>query len=301
MTNANHRGTVSVIGIGNMGSALAEALLVAGFAVTVWNRTVLKAERMVEKGAVLAGSPAEAALKSESTIVCVTDQTAYVSTIHNDSVATALAGKRLIQLGVVTVAETLETANWAQAHGIGYLEGSILGLPISVVAGEATIVCSGSREQYDEQKPMLEAFGSTHYLSNSIGAAYQFDKTTYPFGCGIYLGFIQGAAMASAAGYSIETYTSILLEWMKPLAGKLENFGSLIGNEDFTANQASLEVWVDVYQKSLGFCQELEVDDRLLKAHMTMLTQGVTDGYGEEEVIAIYKSLLPKVGVQSSE
>ena len=301
MTNANQPATVSVIGIGNMGSALAETLLAAGFRVTVWNRTQAKAKPLVEKGAVLAGSPAEAAAKTDSTIVCVTDQAAYVSTIHNDSVATALAGKRLIQLGVVTAAEALETANWAQAHGIGYLEGSILGMPISVLAGEATIVCSGSREQYDEQKPMLEAFGSTHYLSNAIGAAYQFDKTLYPFGCGAYLGFVQGAAMASAAGYSIETYTNILLEWMKPLAGKLENFGTLIGNEDFTANQASIEVWIDVYQKSQDFCQSLEVDDRLLKAHMAMLTTGVTDGYGEEEVIAIYKSLLPKLGVQSSE
>ena len=294
MTNANHRGTVSVIGIGNMGSALAEALLVAGITVTVWNRTPDKAKPLVEKSAVLAGSPAEAAARSESTIVCVSDQAAYVSTIHNNSVATALAGKRLIQLGLVTAAEALETANWAQAHEIGYLEGSILGIPIDVLAGEATIVCSGSREQYDEQKPMLETFGSTHHLSDSIGAAYQFDKMLYPFGYGVSLGFVQGAAMAQAAGFSIEAYTNILIERMKPLAGRLENFGNLIRNEDFTANQASLEAWLDAYQKSLEFCQSLEVDDRLLKAHMAMLTQGVSDGYGEEEIIAIYKSLLPK-------
>ena len=292
MTSANHPSTISVIGIGNMGSALAEALLVAGYAVTVWNRTQSKAKPLVEKGAVLAGSPAEAAAKSDSTIVCVTDQAAYVSTIHNDSVALALAGKHLIQLGVVTAAETLETANWAQAHDIGYLEGSIMGLPNTVVAGEATIVCSGSREQYDEHKPMLEVFGGTHYLSNTIGAAYQFDKICYSFGFGAYLGFIQGAAMAQAAGYPIETYTSILLDWMKPLAGKIENFGNLISKEDFTAHQASLKIWADVYEKSVELCQSLEVDDSLPKAHMAMLTRGVTDGHGEEEIIAVYKSLL---------
>jgi 3-hydroxyisobutyrate dehydrogenase-like beta-hydroxyacid dehydrogenase len=248
----------------------------------------------VEKGAILASSPAEAAKKSESTIVCVSDHVAFVSVIHNDSVATAFEGKCLIQLGVVTTAEAQDAANWAQAHGIGYLEGSILGLPISVAAGEATIVCSGSREQYDEQNPILEVFGSTHHLSDSIGAAYQFDKMMYPFGFGAYLGFIQGAAMAKASGYSIETYTNILLEWMKPLSGKLENFGSLIRNEDFTAHQASLEVWVDVYEKSLGVCQSLEVDDGLPNAHMAMLRKGIADGYGEEEIIAIYKSVLPK-------
>ena len=53
MTNTSQPGTVSVIGIGNMGSALAEALLVTEFAVTVWNRTASKAERMVLQGAFL--------------------------------------------------------------------------------------------------------------------------------------------------------------------------------------------------------------------------------------------------------
>ena len=294
MTSLKHPGSVSIIGIGNMGSALAESLLAAGFVVTIWNRTVGKSKRLVEMGAILASSPTEAVKKSESTIVCVSDHTAFVSIIHHDNVATAFEGKCLIQLGVVTTAEAQDAANWAQAHGIGYLEGSILGLPISVAAGEATIVCSGAREQYDEQKPILEVFGSTHHLSDSIGAAYQFDKMMYPFGCGAYLGFIQGAAMAKASGYSIETYTNILLEWMKPLSGKLENFGSLIRNEDFTAHQASLEVWADVYEKSLDVCRALEVDDSLPNAHMAMLRKGIADGYGEEEIIAIYKSVLPR-------
>ena len=291
MTTANNPETVSVIGTGNMGSALAEALLAAGLSVTVWNRTASKAERIVAKGAVLADSPAKAAVNSKNTIVCVTDQEAYLSIIHNEDVASALEGKCLIQLGVVTAAEALETAHWAQTHGIGYLEGSILGLPLNVLAGESTIVCSGSREQYDKQKPLLEVFGSSHHLSSVIGSAYQFDKTLYPFGIGATLGFVQGAAMAKASGYSIETYTDILLEWMKPLAGKLENFGSLIRNEDFTAHQASLEVWEDVYQKSLEFCQTLEVDDSLLKAHIAMLKKGIAEGYGEEEILAVYKTL----------
>ena len=53
MTSANHPATISVIGTDNSGSALAVTLLVAGFVVTVWNRTVSKAERMVQQGAFL--------------------------------------------------------------------------------------------------------------------------------------------------------------------------------------------------------------------------------------------------------
>ena len=42
--------TVAGIGLGNMGSALAEALLSAGFPVTVWNRSPHKSEAVRVKG-----------------------------------------------------------------------------------------------------------------------------------------------------------------------------------------------------------------------------------------------------------
>jgi len=286
--------SISVVGLGNMGSALAGGLLSSGFSIVVWNRTVSKATTLVERGANLAQDVAAAARSSNVMIICVAEHSVIKSLLHNDDVAEAMCGKCLIQLGVVTAEEAQETASWAQTHEIGYLEGSILGSPKSIAVGAATIICSGSREQYDDQKPILEVFGSPHHLSSSIGAAYQFDKMIYPFGYGATLGFVQGAAMAKASGYSIEAYTKILLEWMKTLSGRLEDFGDLITNEDFTAYQATLEAWAAAYEKSLGLCRSLEVDDTLLKAHMAMLRKGVDEGYGEEEILAVYKTLLPE-------
>ena len=288
--------SISVVGLGNMGSALADALLSNGFSILVWNRTISKATPLVDRGATLAQTVAEAAGMADVMIICVAEHSVIKSLLHNDDVAEAMHGKCLIQLGVGTAEEAHENANWAHAHGIGYLEGSILGVPDGILASAATIICSGSREQYDEQKPILDVFGGTHHLSSTIGAAYQFDKMIYPFGYGATLGFVQGAAMAKASGYSIEAYTNILLEWMKPLAGRLENFGGLVANEDFTAYQATLGAWAAGYEKSLELCQSLRVDDTLLNAHMSMLRKGVDEGYGDEEIIAVFKALLPKQG-----
>ena len=44
MTGSNERKQVCVIGLGNMGSALAEALLAKDHSVTVWNRTASKCD-----------------------------------------------------------------------------------------------------------------------------------------------------------------------------------------------------------------------------------------------------------------
>nr|WP_272948167.1 NAD(P)-binding domain-containing protein [Paenibacillus sp. A3] len=52
-------------------TALAQTLLRNGKRVTVWNRTLSKAERLVQQGAVLASSAASAISASPITIVCV--------------------------------------------------------------------------------------------------------------------------------------------------------------------------------------------------------------------------------------
>src|SRR5215207_4893244 len=86
---------VTVIGLGNMGSALARALLENGCAVTVWNRSPEKAAPLVEMGAVLASGPSAAITDSPIIMVCVTNYAA-ANQILGEVVAD-LPGKLLIQ------------------------------------------------------------------------------------------------------------------------------------------------------------------------------------------------------------
>lgn len=63
--------TVAVLGLGEMGSALATAVLDAGHPLIVWNRSAAKAETLVAKGARLAASPEAAVAEAELVIVNV--------------------------------------------------------------------------------------------------------------------------------------------------------------------------------------------------------------------------------------
>ena len=54
MTGTRESKSVAMIGLGNMGSALAEALLANGYKLTVWNRTTSKAAPLGEAGAEVA-------------------------------------------------------------------------------------------------------------------------------------------------------------------------------------------------------------------------------------------------------
>ena len=296
MADSNQAATVSIIGTGNMGSALAEAALAAGLTVTVWNRTASKCGPLVDKGARLAASPEEAARASKSTVVCVTDHQTFVSLIHSDAVAEALEDKYLLQLGVVTAEQSRQTGTWAETRNIGYLEGSILGLPHNVKEATATLICSGPESRYTEVTDLLSIFGSPQLVSEVVGNAYEFDKIYYSFAYATIQGFIQGAALAEASGFSIDAYSRIVQERVPVFVENLGNFGKRIADRNHDGNQASLDVWADAYASSLELCRSLGVDDTLPAAIMQNFEKARAHGYGDREITSIFEVLLPGGG-----
>jgi 3-hydroxyisobutyrate dehydrogenase-like beta-hydroxyacid dehydrogenase len=105
---------VTVIGLGNMGSALARAFVENGCSVTVWNRSPEKAAPLVEKGALLAPNAAAAVTASPVVIMCVTDPRA-AQQIPGNSEAN-ISGKLLVQLTTSRPQEARAGEAWAQQH-----------------------------------------------------------------------------------------------------------------------------------------------------------------------------------------
>src|SRR3954452_4196391 len=65
--------TIAVLGTGRMGAPIARNLLQAGFEVSVWNRTPRRAQELVDAGARLAASPADAAASAEVVLTMLAD------------------------------------------------------------------------------------------------------------------------------------------------------------------------------------------------------------------------------------
>jgi len=293
MANGISPTSIAVIGLGNMGSALANALLSDDFTVSVWNRTTSKAQPLAENGAILTSEPVEATNNSDFTIVCLSDHEAFVSVIQNDAVAKSLKGKRLLQLGVVTAEQSRQTETWATSHNIAYLEGSILGIPSNVTGATATLICSGPKTLYDDCLDILSVFGNSHLVSEAIGTAYDFDKIYYSFAYACLLGYMQGAALAEAGGVSIDAYTTIVAERLTKIVDPIKSYGAQISRRDHTGDQASLQVWADAYKKSLELCRDLGVDDTLPAALMQNLSKAINAGYADQEMTAVFEVLLP--------
>lgn len=87
---------IAVIGLGTMGTALAEAFLNKGHSVTVWNRSPAKAQVLAAKAAVVAASLDDAVRSSQLIVVCLL----VYDTVHQALAAAqeTLSGRTLVNL-----------------------------------------------------------------------------------------------------------------------------------------------------------------------------------------------------------
>ncbi|MFG1670218.1 NAD(P)-dependent oxidoreductase [Streptomyces sp. Y7] len=197
----NDTDTVTVLGLGPMGRALAGAFVDAGLRVTVWNRTPGRDGELVGRGATAAPSPAEAVAASALTIVCVVNYDASDAVLRQDAVAAALKGRTVVNLTADTPARARGTAEWAAAHGIRYLDGAIMTPATTIGTPEAVFLLSGPEELYAVHRPVLDTLGGTHtHLGEDIGRAAAYDIALLDIFWTAMAGYAHALAVARAEG-----------------------------------------------------------------------------------------------------
>jgi 3-hydroxyisobutyrate dehydrogenase-like beta-hydroxyacid dehydrogenase len=290
MTVTDDPKTVAVIGLGNMGSALAEALLTNNHKVIVWNRTDSKCKELPVGGAVIAASVAEATAAADISIICVTDHQASINLLQTDEVANALLGKVLVQLSTVTSEESRELGRWADVNGIAYLDGSILAYPEGIRSHEGTIIYSGSRDTYDTSINILSSLGGDQQLvGTTVGGAPSFDKTIYAFHYASMLAFFHGAAICHAAGFPVETY-------VKQVASHgpetMLRFGEMIAKRSYDNPSCALEVEAAAYAHVVRLSEELGIDVAYPKMVSSYFERAIAAGHGQHDLAATFEILL---------
>ncbi|MDH3669417.1 MAG: NAD(P)-binding domain-containing protein [Paracoccaceae bacterium] len=298
MTTTDTR-RVTVLGLGMMGAALAEALLNAGHDVTVWNRSPEKAEALARKGARIGGSAAEAMAVSDISIICVSNHAATMEILGAADLKPT-AGALLVELTTMSPEESREVAGWAVGNGMDYLDGTIFGVPANVTGGSAMVVYSGPRALFDANEALFGAMASPKHLSDEIGSAVSFDRVYYVFGYAISHAFMVGAAIAHAKGFSIDTYTDVVVERSAVLADRLKELGAAISARNHEVTQARMETWAAAFEDALTTCREAGVDDSLPAAIKRNFDCALAAGYGDKEMSAVFEILIDGVGAPSS-
>ncbi|MDT0342048.1 NAD(P)-dependent oxidoreductase [Streptomyces litchfieldiae] len=210
---------VTLLGLGAMGTALADALLSGGHDVTVWNRTAARAEPLAARGARTAGLE-EAITASPLVIACLLDHASVHETL--DPVAASLTGRTLVNLTNGTPEQGRELAAWAEKHGIAFLDGGIMATPPMIGHPGASILYSGAREAFDTHQATLERFGVADFLGTDPGLAALVDLALLSGMYGLFGGALQALALTGSEGISATEFTTTrLLPWLNAMLTSL--------------------------------------------------------------------------------
>jgi 3-hydroxyisobutyrate dehydrogenase-like beta-hydroxyacid dehydrogenase len=156
---------VGVIGLGQMGSAIASRLLGAGHKVKVYNRTRSRAEALKAAGAIVADSPADAS-SGEAVVTMLADDPAVEAVVFGPKGVLQGLGKNQVHISMSTITVAL-SERLAAAHssaGQCYLAAPVFGRPDAAAAGKLFVVAGGEANLITRCQPLFDAVGQRTFV-----------------------------------------------------------------------------------------------------------------------------------------
>jgi 3-hydroxyisobutyrate dehydrogenase len=151
------------IGTGVMGSSMCGHLMEAGYTCTVYNRSVGKAQGLVERGARLATTPREVAEASDVIFTIVGYPADVRDVILGDQGALggASPGSVIVDMTTSEPSLAIEIEREAKAKGIGSVDAPVSGGDIGAREARLSIMVGGDSDTVASVMPLFELMGKT--------------------------------------------------------------------------------------------------------------------------------------------
>jgi len=151
---------VAFIGLGNMGSGIAECVLNGGFDLTVWNRTASKMEPLVAKGARSAASLKEAVTDADVVITSLMDDKSIIENVGAEGGILSGMKPGAVHVCVTTIsprcADELEEMH--HLHGSHYISGPVVGRPDAAASGQLLTYLGGDEDAIRIVTPVCQSY-----------------------------------------------------------------------------------------------------------------------------------------------
>ncbi|NED94076.1 NAD(P)-dependent oxidoreductase [Phytoactinopolyspora alkaliphila] len=279
---------VTVLGLGDMGRALAEALLDSGHSVTVWNRSTGKADHLVAKGAAEAASARAAIEASPLVIACLLDDASVYGVLT--PAAEVLAGRTLVNLTTGSPDQAREMAQWAEKQDVGgFLDGGIMAVPSMIGGSDAFILYSGSASAFDQYRDTLAELGAPTFAGADPGLAALLDLALLNGMYGMFAGFLQAAAIVDTEGIPVTEFSATLLTpWLQAVIGLLPEFARQIDTGQYAAEESNLAMQTSGVG-FVEFAESIGISGELMAPMQRLMEQRVDDGHGGDDLSSVFE------------
>ncbi len=165
---------IGFIGLGLMGSNMAECLLNNGFKLNVMGRNKDAVAAVTARGAIEVNTPKELAEASDIIMLCVTTSDVVESLIYGDDgiLAGAKNGAVVIDYGTSIPESTRKIGRDLAEKGVGMLDAPLGRTPAHAKDGLLNIMAAGDKATYEKVKPVLDVQGENVFYLGALGAGH---------------------------------------------------------------------------------------------------------------------------------
>jgi 3-hydroxyisobutyrate dehydrogenase-like beta-hydroxyacid dehydrogenase len=287
---------IAVLGIGMMGYPMARRLCQAGHAVSVWNRDRRKAERLLEDGARVAASPAEAVAGAEFVITLLTDGAAVANVLFAQGAAAAMTpGALLVDMSSIMPSQAREHASRLEAMGLRHLDAPVSGGTLGAEQGSLAIMAGGDPADFARAAPVLAVLGRATQVGPH--GAGQLAKLANQMIVGITIGAVAEALLLCQQGGADPARVREAITGGFADSRILQVHGERMVGRDF-AKRGSMQVQLKDMRNALATAAELGFDAPVTGLFERLYADGVAHGLGELDQSALFVELARRNGLQ---
>ncbi|MFE1589111.1 NAD(P)-dependent oxidoreductase [Streptomyces sp. NPDC058737] len=294
--NTVEKTSLTLLGLGAMGTALARTWLSADLPLTVWNRTPARASALAAEGARVAESAAEAVAANSLIVICLLDD----ASVDEVLVGADLAGRDLVNLTTSTPAQARARAEWARERGARYLDGGIMAVPPMIGVPEAGgyVFYSGSRELFELHHRTLGVPAGTTYVGEDAGFAALHDVALLSAMYGMFAGVAHAFALIRKEDIDPAALAPLLADWLVAMTPAVHRTADQLRSGDYTKGVVSnLAMQVAGTPTFLSTAEQQGVSPELLKPYFELMSRRLAEGSGEEDLTGVTDLLVRRGAV----
>ncbi len=204
---------VAFIGLGIMGYPMAGYISKGGHNVTVFNRTIEKAEKWIgEYKGKIAKTPAEAAKDAEYIFTCVGNDDDLREVTFGDNGAFQTIKKGAVYIDNTTASAKIakEIYDYAKKNGFGALDAPVSGGQAGAENGALTVMIGGDQEDYNKAKDKIDCYSKKMKLLGGPGNGQLAKMVNQICIAGLVQGLSEGINFGMKAGLNMEDVIEVI-------------------------------------------------------------------------------------------
>lgn len=288
-TNIDTNTPVTVIGLGEMGTAIAAALIERGHRTTVWNRTASRTAPLVAIGAEAAPTAAAAVAASPLIVVCLLDGAA-VDAVRG-TIDADMRDKVVVNVTSGSPAAARRTAEWASAHGAKYVDGGIMGDVSRVGTPDVLFSFSGDRDGYEAHRPVLEGLGTIAYFGEDPGFAAVEFLAQVAVGYEFLLGLLHTFALVKAEGADVAAFADRVAGSIGGYVPLVKSFGAAVSTREYGPDLGPLSVQAALMDDLISHRESLDIDTVRMREVQRLMDRRIADGHGDQGFSSLFELL----------